>query len=36
LHAVAVLASDNPNITMGACEGAEVRNEIPLEDFGGN
>ncbi|XP_047177188.1 protein gamma response 1 [Vigna umbellata] len=30
-----VLASENPNITMGACEAAEVRNEIPLEDFGG-
>ncbi|XP_014492446.1 protein gamma response 1 [Vigna radiata var. radiata] len=29
-----VLASENPNI-MGACEAAEMRNEIPLEDFGG-
>ncbi|KAK7343188.1 hypothetical protein VNO80_26152 [Phaseolus coccineus] len=30
-----VLAFENPNITTGACEAAEVRSEIPLEDFVG-
>lgn len=29
------LAFENPNMTMGACEAAEVRNEITEVDFGG-
>ncbi|TKY68166.1 gamma response 1 [Spatholobus suberectus] len=28
-------AFENPNMTMGACDTTEVRNEIPEEEFGG-